>query len=288
VSEVRVEGSTALRYALSPTLRLQSTGILSHENDNDSVRAGVGAQMEVAKRNATLELMYTFAHDQVGSSVDAMFSASRTGHIVAGGFTQILDVRTYLDVLVDLRRFDGYHASPYRRVPMVSASNTELTLVDEQTPGLRDSAAASLRIRRALGDATLWFLHASYRLYADDWSIVSHTLEVQLLRALASERFLVGLQLRGYSQSAADFFAGYYQLAADSSPPRYRTRDRSLGPMRSMHAGITLDAALGRETGASAWRLRTMLSGTRFRFDDFPAQRQRDALILGLSLLAPL
>ncbi len=286
VHEIRVEGDASLVWALSSRMRLRAGGIVSHESDYDSIRPMVGGQIEVADRNATIDIGYTLAIDEVGDARDEKFSKSRRGHIVSAGYTQILDVRTYVDLIVELRHFKGFHSSPYRMVPIVSPLSSAIDSLDERTPSLRKSAAALLGVRRSL--TSNWFLHSSIRAYSDEWEVASLTLSAQLLRTFADERFLVGWNLRAYSQGAASFYRAYYEVGAAGEMPEFRTRDRSLGTMRSLHSSLTLDAALAKNPSTESWRLRSMLSVTQFTFPNFPAQAERNALILGLSLLAPL
>lgn len=280
VEDTRIELSSEAVWALSRVLRVRGGGVFSHENDYDSIRSTIGAQLEVAQRNATIDLAYTVSHDRVGSVIDDDFAKTRNGHIVAAAFTQILDSKTYLDIVADLRRFRGYHASPYRLVPVIDPETSALTALGEKTPKSRDSAAGLVGLRRALGPV---FLHASYRFYQDDWSVRSHTVGAKVLMPLASERFLLGLGLRGYFQGAADFYRPYYEEVTS-----YRTRDQTLGGMRSLHASLTLDAVLSKRVESDALRLRGMLSTTHFQFSDYPAQKSRNAMIVGLSVYYPL
>ena len=288
VHEVRVEGNAALTWAVSRLQRWRAGAVLSHENDYDSARPTIGAQLEVAERNATIDLSYTASIDRVTSTIDPNFKRARRGHIVAASFTQILDRKTYADVLLDLRRFRGYHASPYRRVPLVDPFSSELVRVEERTPSVRQSAAMLLRLRRALGQEEHWFVQAGYRYYRDDWQVASHTLRGQLLRALASDRLLLSLGVRGYFQGPAEFYQARYEASASEEAPEYRTRDRILGGMRTLSASLTVDASLSGNTQEEGWRVRTDLSTAAFSYQNFPAQKERLAMTLGLSIVAPL
>jgi hypothetical protein len=286
VSEVRVEGGATATWALASTLRLQTGATISHENDYLSARPMLGTQIEVAQRNATIEATYTAAIDEVGHAIDKEFSRKRRGHIAVFGYTQILDTRTYLDAVVDLRQMRGFHASPYRMVPITDPRSSALTSVTERTPKTRRSAAALLGFRRALGEQ--WFMHGSLRVYEDDWDIGSQTATLQALRSFADSRYLVALQVRGYRQSAAEFYRAYYEVSGTMNIPEFRTKDRTLSAMRSMHGSLTFDTALSSGDPEESWHLRTMVSVTRFEFLNFPAQRYRNATILDVSLVAPM
>lgn len=286
VREVRVEGSADLEWSLSSTRRVRMGSIVSHESDYDAFRPSIGGQIEVAERNATLDFLYTAAFDQIGNSANPAFSKSRRGHILAASYSQILDPKTYLDLLGEFRRFQGYHANPYLLVPIGDANTPEITFVEGHTPRTRRSMAVRVGGRRGLGEASNWFLRGSYRLYSDDWSITSHTLSSTLLHSISNGRYLVGLHVRGYQQSSANFYQRYYETSGSDDIPIHRTRNRTLGGMRSLHTSLTLDSAL--TSDSDAWRLRTMISGTQFFFRNYAPQKTRLATTLGISLLTPL
>lgn len=285
VEEVRVEGAAGARWTTTRTTALDASVVASHESDHDSIRVTAGTKLELAQRSASVELAYTAALDRVTSTVDPGFLDRRRGHFALASFSQILDPRSYLDVVVEGRWLEGYHASPYRLVPVLDPVSNELALVPEVTPARRTSVAALGRLRRAVGHARLVFVQASYRLYADSWSITSHTLESRAMTALWAGRMLAGVELRGYTQSAADFYRARY-APSPTGPPDLRTRDRALGGMHSVYLGASADTALG--PARSRWQLRTSLGGLQMFFRDYPAQRRRLALIAMVGLTCEL
>jgi hypothetical protein len=251
----------------------------SHEDDYDSLRGRAGWRGELARRNLTLDVDYRAGIDRVGRAGDGEFHRRRTDHLLTVGITQLLDRRTYADVDLELRRSHGFQASPYRTVAVIDPATTALMEVDEVTPRLRQGAAATARIRRALG-ARPWYAHGWYRFYADDWGVRSHTAGVQLLAELRGT--LAGVALRGYRQGAADFHRSVYTLE-DGAPPALRTADRALGRMASVHASLTCDLPL--DGGA---RLIASLGLLHLRFDDSPAQAARTAVLVAVGLRRPL
>lgn len=275
VHETRVELGATAAWSYRPTAALRLGAIGSRENDYLSLRVTGGWRGELARRNTTLDLAYTAAFDRVTHAVDDEFSEARSGHQLTGTVTQLLDRRTYVDVVVDASAFTGYHANAYRTVPIIDSSTTELRRVPERVPELRAGGAALVRVRRALGDT--WFARASYRLYADDWSVVSHTAELAVVTAPRWRDALVSVSARGYTQSAASF----YRAAYVDDEPEYVTRDRTLGGMRSAHVGVTGELALGPA------RVGATLGAARFWFLDFPAQARRTAAIGGVAVTVP-
>ena len=85
--------------------------------------------------------------------------------------------------------------------------------------------------------------------------------------------------MRGYQQGAADFYRAYYEMTDAQSIPQFRTADRTLGGMHSLHGSVSADAKLG------PVHLRSSVSLTQFDFKNFPAQRRRRAVTMELSVL---
>lgn len=276
--ELRVELGAGVTRAL-PVGDAASIAVgarASHEEDFDALRAGASLRVELDTRMTTLEVRYLGGRDAAGDVTDATFERTRAVHDLAVTASRILGRRTVIDAIVDASLADGYHASPYRDVPITDPAWPLATWVDEATPRVRRGLAVALRGRHAIGSA--WFLAAGHRAYADDWSVTSHTTTVEARRALG-EQVLVGATLRGYVQDGADFYRGVY--VADEVPA-LRTRDRTLGPMRTAFASVTADLAV-----ADDWHVVAAGGVLAIRYLDAAAGSARNALLLTLSLSAP-
>lgn len=285
VSELRVEAGARVARAVGRRLELRGQGRGSHEADYAAWRLGGGAGVELADRNLSLDLDYQLGLDRAGDATDATFSRRRTEHAVTLAASQVLDPRTVLDGIVEARRADGYHASPYRRVPVVDPSWPLPTWVDEVTPEVRTSVAALVRARRALGAA--WFVAASQRLYVDDWDVTSHTTIVDV-RHQPGEGWLLGATARGYVQDGAAFYRRAYEVGDDGALPVERTRDRTLGPMRSAFASLTVDRTLWRGDAldpAGGVHLVVAAGALAWWFPDAALQARRLALVTTASLV---
>jgi hypothetical protein len=277
VREQRVELGIATTYRVpqGPTwFTLGARG--SHEHDYDALRARLAVRRDLAQRNTTLDVEYVFGADRAGSARDPGFREGRTSHELEVTASQLLGPRTVADVVADVTVADGYHANPYRDVLVDQMSWPEPLRVPEQTPRRRASIALAGRVRRALADR--WYAAATYRYYRDDWEIASHTTTAELRREVAS-RWLVGASVRGYVQDGASFYRARYDDR--DGVPALRTRDRTLGPMRSAHAAVTVDSALDE---AARWHLIGSLGVLRWWFPEFPAQADRDAVIVHASV----
>lgn len=280
IDETRLEVGAGATWRFHRLASARVRGIASHERDYDALRLNLGFNVELAQRNTVIDLDYMGGPDEVGSSVDPMFEKHRTSHRLMTTITQVVDRRTYLDLAVEGSYADGFHASAYRTVPVSDPLSSELMRVPEVTPTVRKGVAALIRARRAIDAAARLAVHASYRYYVDDWSVDSHTGIVTAI-ARTSRRTVVGLSLRGYLQSAADFYQPRYELVGGELPV-LRTRERRLGRMRSVQASATFDLQLT-ERGDSGPRLVFAAALMGFSWPDFPAQQRRMAGTMTIS-----
>jgi hypothetical protein len=281
VHERRIEAGLALTRELriGDASRISALGRASHENDYDSFRAGLAIHTELAAHNTVLELRYLGGADQAGDVTDAMFRRTRTTSELVASVSQVLGPRTVATLVVDATLADGYHGSPYRLVPVTIAAMPVPLRVGEVTPSARRSIAVSAQVRRAFGDR--WFVTLDDRGYLDDWAVTSETATAEVLRTVG-DRVLLGATMRVYLQGGARFYRGAY--LADPDVPTFRTRDRTLGPMRSLFVSTTADVALDDD---DRWHLVAAAGVLDTWFLDSPAQSERRALVLTGSLAHP-
>ncbi|HEY5950959.1 MAG TPA: DUF3570 domain-containing protein [Kofleriaceae bacterium] len=271
VDEKRLELGVAGSYRAAKASWLTAGVRGSHENDYDALRARVDARHEAAQRNTTVQGSYVLGHDVAHSTSDSLFRATRQSHELVLGASQLLSQGTVLDLIVDGTLADGYHASPYREVLIAQAGSPLTMRVPEQTPERRASVASALRVRQSVGSN--WSTIVTYRYYVDDWSVASHTLSGEVYRQ--TSRTLASLEVRGYVQSAAEFYRAVYD--ARDGLPALRTRDRTLGAMRSLYSALTVDTRLDDE---DQWHGVASVGLLRLWFLDFPAQRDRNAVVI--------
>ena len=147
------------------------------------------------------------------------------------GFTQVLTPTTVANVNYGIT-VDGGGARQH---------------VEQRPPGQRGARRGAPARRRAR--ATRWSFAASqwlpwngalrlyYRFYADDWGIVAHSMEGQLMQRLSPELYIGGYY-RFHTQTGANFFT---TLAPSTGP--LRVADSDLAPLESQTIGgkVVLD-----------------------------------------------
>ena len=168
--------------------------------------------------------------------------AERTSTTASVGVTQIITPTTVIGVNYGLTVQRGQLGNTWNSVPLtVLDLKTGLYRGAEILPDERMRHAVVLRASQFLP----WngALQLYYRFYADDWGLVAHSIEGQLMQRLSPMVYL-GALYRYHTQNGVDFFT---TLAG----PRLtlRTADSDLAPLESNTIGgrIVFDVPMGAE-----------------------------------------
>ncbi len=115
--------------------------------------------------------------------------------------TEVLSPTTLVRFGLEYNLVNGLQHNPYRNV---YAGGTNLP---ERHPDARQRRDAFVRLNRALPNRSS--VKLSYRLYNDDWGIVSHEVGSRLSQYL-TRGVSMRWEYRWYTQNAADFFRSEY------------------------------------------------------------------------------
>lgn len=110
--------------------------------------------------------------------------------------SQILSQTFTAQMIYSYMYTSGFLCSPYEYLTPPGF------LVYESYPSNRSANALTLKLVKLIDDPTA--VHFSYRLFKDNWDILSHTFDLELYRDL-SKSFTIGAKYRFYTQSKADF-----------------------------------------------------------------------------------
>jgi hypothetical protein len=154
----------------------------------------------------------------------------RNGTTGSVGFTQVLTPTTVVNANYGLTHLEGTLGNTWNVVPLaIGIRGPELL------PAVRTRHALVAR-------AAQWLpwngaLHLYYRFYADDWGIVAHSFETELMQRLTPELYIAGYY-RYHTQTGASFFT-----TSAASDATLRTADSDLAPLDSDTFGgkIVLD-----------------------------------------------
>ncbi len=141
-------------------------------------------------------------------------------------YSQVINQRLQIMFLVDPAYQKGLLATKYQRVYFTDGS-----LKSETLPDQRSKLPLGVRANYFLGDNLI--LRSFYRYYQDDWGVKAHTIELET--AIKITPFVSFSPFyRFYTQTAADYFAGYSQHNPSES---FYTSDYDLSKFSSNYFG---------------------------------------------------
>jgi uncharacterized protein DUF3570 len=261
-TENRIELGTSAQVGIS--LGTEATIGYTHSSENDwqSHAIELGASRELANKNAKLSLGVGVTRNRVGRAHDPSFEKALDVVGAQLGIAQVLGKKTLLTVAYTLSHAAGYQGSPYRFI-----TTMDRIAAPESPPESRLRHAVTGRILRVLGRQNV--VDAQYRLYLDDWGLLSHTAEVAFTREL-TDQLSLRLRVRGYRQHHAEFYREAYDL-----PMRYMTVDRELSTFWDAMGGIKLGWR------GDHWDLEVKADTSVYRFEDYARLRGRVTIVTG-------
>ncbi len=220
-------------------------GSYSYENDYDAreISAEYLHYLGASKNQSiSLGLAYQFNKILVGcyenDECDASSGASQTMdlNVISGevGFTQILNESSLAKVSLFYSNEDGYLSNPYMNVVRSAGENSpRASVVAENKPDERISYGLTMQYSVAITDKLS--SSSNYRLYNDDWEIMSHTISSELYYEIGRS-WIVGTGLRYYTQSESSFYnAGYF------SDEEYASSDERMRNFYAMGYKVSAD-----------------------------------------------
>lgn len=258
----------------------------SSEPDYQSHGGSLSFSYDFASRNSTLAVGLSASSDVVGRADWAQWKRDL---VTVGGrvsFTQVIDVDTLAMIMYEPQYVSGFQASAYRRVaiggnlancwgppepprvdgmPVIDPSLSGIVraplCTEEANPERRLRHAFAARGRRALGDHMSTGI--AYRLYLDDWGIVSHTFEADLVYVLANGTHLA-VGYRYYTQGSADHFKPIYYQAE-----RFMTTDKELSALSSHRVYLEFEHALTGNLSDPGLKLNLSIAPSIYFYSEF-------------------
>jgi hypothetical protein len=214
-------------YRANPKTDVSIRGAIHLEEPFRSWTSGIGVRRSLADDATVISASLLAAFDWFDRfSVDGTKNgrADRSSSTGSLALTQVLTPTTVANVSYGITSQDGELGNAWNIVPLASGSRGSELLPTSRT-------------RSALvGRASQWLpwngaLRLYYRLYADSWGIVAHSMEGQLMQRITPELY-VGGYYRFHTQSGASFFTTLAPLDAT-----FRTADSDLAPLDSQTVG---------------------------------------------------
>ena len=251
--------------------------VVSRESDYDSYGASVALEKERLDRLGAVDVGLALTRDTIyrsdgGDTPEPLADVRRGTRFERGarqtletrlGASRVLNRRTLVGAGVTLALSDGYHSDPYKVVSAADADDRVVANLHESRPGSRLRTSLSGSLAHQLRDST-HSLHLDYRLYRDDWGVVSHTADVRFRHTLSPTRYLEP-HLRLYRQSAADFHVRKLDVDERLEPilpeSGHASADARLDGMRTVTLGLKYGVRFGQRLDL---RLRAEMVDQRF------------------------
>jgi Protein of unknown function (DUF3570) len=217
----------AATYRASPASDVSMNGGLHVEEPFRSWHGGLGATRALAGGDTVvsanaIEVFDWF--DRFDITGHRHGRTERSNTTASLGVTQIVTPTTVVGVNYGVTVQRGELGNTWNSVPLAAGDRGA-----ELLPGERVRHAVVARAAQFLP----WngALRLSYRFYADDWGLVAHSIEGQLMQRLSPSVY-VGALYRFHTQTGVDFFTA---LAAPGAT--LRTADSDLAPLDSHTIG---------------------------------------------------
>ena len=218
-----------------------------HSSETDYLAQQVAASYNRDVMNQQLNLSFgtSYGWDAIepvaNDNTNAQPDHKNTTHWDAVA-TDVLTPGTMVRAGVEWNHVEGLQHNPYRRVYAGGTS------VPERHPSTRERRDAFIKVNQYLPNRSS--LKLDYRLYADDWGVLSHEISSRLAQYITSGVY-AQYEYRWYTQSAANFYMSEYPTT--NGVDGYLTGDYRLGPLSSHLFGLTLNFDLGVLAADSKW-----------------------------------
>jgi len=183
----------------------------SIERDYYSTNFGLSGLREFNDKNTTLSAGANVSLDWVEPTSDRddptrISSDSKQTVSLTFGLSQILTRHSIFQSTLIYKHATGYLSDPYKLVQVGVGISSNL--LRDSRPDTRNEFAWLNRYRHHFS-AFNGTMHLDYRLYRDDWSVLSHTFDVAYYQTLPWGIEIIP-SARYYSQSQASFYEPVY------------------------------------------------------------------------------
>ncbi|MCC6461805.1 MAG: DUF3570 domain-containing protein [Saprospiraceae bacterium] len=158
----------------------------------------------------------------------------RQSYNLQAHFEQVINRRLNLGIYPGLSLQHGLLSTPFHRVYF---NDTSATVRVENLPQRRIRFALGTQANAFLADR--YILRSLYRFYADNFGILSHTVELECPVKITPQ-WSLGPVLRWYTQTGARYFKPYGEHAPEQ---RFYTSDYDLSAVQSYELGAALRLA---------------------------------------------
>jgi hypothetical protein len=210
----------------------------SNESDYKSIGAGIGFTKTSKDKNREIAIKLQTYFDKVllilpiefrsgpGRSLSSEPRSDRNSFSSSFTFSQVINTRLQLSLLLDLIYQNGYLGTPFHRIYF--SNGTEAI---EKLPSSRFKIPVGLRLNYFTGDK--FIIRSYYRFYEDDWGLTANTFNIELPVKVTS--FIsISPFYRYYSQSRVKYYA---PILSHNASEKFYTSDDDLSKFNSNFEG---------------------------------------------------
>lgn len=214
-------------------------GSFSHEYDYNSIGTGISFTKNSKDNNRefTVKLQSYLDNLKVilpielrtgtGRRENNYSTAARNSFSSSFTYSQVINTKLQLALLLDLVYQSGYLGTPFHRIYFTNGAET-----NENLPSSRFKIPVGIRLNYFAGDKIIFRTY--YRFYTDNWGLTAHTFNIEMPVKLSSFLSLSPFY-RFYDQSGVKYFAPYKSHLATE---QFYTTDDDLSKFKSNMAGI--------------------------------------------------
>ncbi len=205
----------------------------SNENDYESLSQSLTASVFFNNKNTTLDVGISRSDDEIEPTQDPaidpgrILSDDKNNESFSIGFTQVVNKTLLVGGNYSISQYRGFLSDPYKLTSVAG------NILRDSRPNTRDQISAEFRVRKFLPNVNA-AVHADYRFYNNDWGVDSHTLTVAWYQNIGT--WQLSARLRGYDQSAANFFQNFF---TEERSDGYHSSDYRLSNYGAISAKIS-------------------------------------------------
>jgi hypothetical protein len=286
-SDTRLAVNADWEREISSTFRITNGAAISVENDYTSLGYSFNFAKDSVDKLTTYAGGISYAHDtisQIGGTTPGPMTnvnlqtfygeGERNTLDMLFGITRVLNARTIWQNNLWFGFSRGYHTDPYKVISAANENDVEGARYFESRPDSRNRSVWYSKLVRRVGDINTF--HLSYRYYADDWDIKSHTLDLKWRFNLHRGQY-IKMHTRTYTQTQAEFFYRSLPFPVLDTLPEYASADSRLDEM----IGFTHGISFGKDLGNNA-EVRTRLEFIQWKAENAVID-ETDALLIQIS-----
>jgi len=263
-TEERTESSISIDY-----LRQKSTMSFgyttSDESDFQSDTVSVGVSQDMFGDLTTVSLGFAYSDNTISQNGNDDFEEDATVRSYRLGLSQIFTRDLVMAFTLETITDEGYLNNPYRSVRYSDSSSADgYSFQPEVYPDTRTSTAFAVRGNYFLEHRAA--LHASFRIFEDNWGIDATTYELGYTMPYEQD-WIFEARVRWHDQDEADFYSDLFPF---QDAQNYLARDKELSRFTSTTIGVSGSYEFGRTWSAiDRGSINLELDWIHFDYDNF-------------------